>query len=136
MKRAYRLRRPEQFRRVRREGRTIATPLLSLTVGVGRRRRTRCGIVVGKQIGGAVQRNRAKRRVREAVRLAFPAITPGYDLIFVVRSPKLSTIAFTELCALIEQVLRRAQIWRTPSEQTAVAAIEAPADGSLPPTER
>lgn len=136
MKRAYRLRRPDQFRRVRREGRTVTTPLLTLAVHSGRRRRIRCGFVVGKPIGGAVQRNRAKRRVREAVRLALPMIETGYDLVFIVRSPKLSTLAFTEVCALVEQVLRRAQLWRIPPAQTAVAAIETPIDGSMPPTER
>ncbi len=136
MKRANRLRRPEQFRRVRREGRTFTSPLLTLTVGLGRRRRTRCGFVVGKQIGGAVQRNRAKRRVREAVRLVLPTIEPGSDLIFVVRSPSISTIAFTDVCALVEQLLRRARLWRTLPDQTAVAVSESSLDDTLPQTER
>jgi ribonuclease P protein component len=136
MKRANRLRRPDQFRRVRREGHTFSTPLLSLTVGPGRRRRIRCGFVVGKQIGGAVQRNRAKRRVREAVRLALPAIEPGSDLIFVVRSAALSDLAFTEVQALLEHLLRRAQLWRVHPDQTAIAAIDSPADGAMPQAER
>jgi ribonuclease P protein component len=132
MKRANRLRRPEQFRRVRREGRAFTSPLLTLTVGSGRRRRTRCGFVVGKQIGGAVQRNRARRRIREAVRLTLPEIEPGYDLIFVARSPVVGTIDFRELCALVEQLLQRAQVWRVRPDQTGVAANEASADGSMP----
>ena len=114
MKRAYRLRRPDQFRRARREGRTFTTPLLTLNVVAGRRRRIRCGFVVGKQIGTAVRRNRAKRRLREAVRLALPAITPGYDLVFVVRSPELLTVSFVSLQQAVEQLLRRAQVWQQP----------------------
>jgi ribonuclease P protein component len=136
MKRANRLQRPDQFRRVRREGRTFTSPLLTLTVSSGRRRRTRCGFVVGKQIGGAVQRNRAKRRVREAVRLSFPAIVPGSDLIFVVRSPAVGTIDFRDLCALVEDLLQRAQLWRTLPDHIPVAANEMSSDGSLPSTER
>jgi ribonuclease P protein component len=112
MKRAYRLRRPDQFRRARREGRSLATPLLTLNVVAGRRRRTRCGFVVGKQIGNAVRRNRAKRRVREAVRLALSAITPGFDLVFVVRSPAVCEAPFPALQAAVEQLLRRAKIWQ------------------------
>lgn len=136
MKRANRLRRPEQFRRVRREGRTISTALLTLTVSPGRRRKTRCGFVVGKQIGGAVERNRAKRRVREAVRLLLPAIEPGFDLIFVVRSSALTTLPFSELRRLVEQLVQRAHVWRALSEPTTVSAHDASSDGSGPSTER
>lgn len=112
MKRAYRLRRPEQFRRARREGRTYVAPLLTLNVVVGRRRRTRCGFVVTKQLGSAVRRNRAKRRVREAVRLIIPSITPGYDIVFVVRGPELLVAPFVAIGAAVEQLLRRAKLWR------------------------
>ncbi|NTU86139.1 MAG: ribonuclease P protein component [Chloroflexales bacterium] len=112
MKRAYRLRRPDQFRRARREGRTVTTPLLTLNVVAGRRRRTRCGFVVTKRLGTAVRRNRAKRRVREAVRLALPAITPGYDLVFVVRGPEVLVAPFPAIRQAVEQLLRRAQLWQ------------------------
>lgn len=114
MRRANRLRRPDQFRRARREGRTYSAPLLLLNVVAGRRRRTRCGFVVGKQLGTAVRRNRAKRRVREAVRLALPAIAPGYDLVFVVRGPELLEAPFPAIQQAVEQLLRRAQLWRQP----------------------
>ncbi len=114
MRRANRLRRPDQFRRARREGRTYSVPLLLLNVVAGRRRRTRCGFVVGKQLGTAVRRNRAKRRVREAVRLALPAIAPGYDLVFVVRGPEVLTAPFPAIQQAVEQLLRRAQLWRPP----------------------
>lgn len=125
MKRAYRLRRPDQFRRARREGRILASPLLTLNFVTGRRRRTRCGFVVTKQFGIAVQRNRAKRRVREAVRLNLPSISPGYDLVFIVRSTELLSLSFPELRQLIEQLLRRAGLWRQ-AESTASAPEAAP----------
>ena len=121
MKRAYRLRRPDQFRRARRDGRTLTTPLLTLNVVAGRRRRTRCGFVVGKRLGTAVRRNRAKRRVREAVRLVLPTITPGYDLVFVVRGPDVLAAPFTAIQQAVEQLLRRAHLWRQaqPSPESA-----------------
>lgn len=112
MKRAYRLRRPDQFRRVRREGRTFSAQLLLLNVLAGRRRRTRCGFVVGKQVGIAVRRNRAKRRLREAVRLLLPRIVSGYDLVFVARGPEVADAPFVALQEMIETLLRRAQIWQ------------------------
>jgi ribonuclease P protein component len=112
MKRAYRLRRPDQFQRVRREGRNWSSPLLTLNVAASRRRVTRCGFVVGKRVGKAVERNRARRRVREAVRLVYDTIVHGRDLVFVLRSPDLATIEFARLQALVEDLLRRANVWR------------------------
>jgi ribonuclease P protein component len=116
MKRAYRLRRPDQFQRVRRVGRSWSTPLLTLNAAQGRRKLARCGFVAGKRLGKAVERNRARRRVREAVRLAYQHITPGWDLVFILRSPELITIDFMQLQMLVEQLLRRAGAW---SESTA-----------------
>jgi ribonuclease P protein component len=121
MKRVYRLRRPDQFRRARREGRSFSAPLLTLNVVPGRRRRTRCGFVVGRRIGTAVRRNRAKRRAREAVRLVLPHITPGYDMVFVVRSPELLTAPFAAIRQAVEQLLRRAGVWNDQPAQAAPA---------------
>ncbi|NJN68012.1 MAG: ribonuclease P protein component [Chloroflexaceae bacterium] len=111
MKRAYRLRRPEQFQRVRREGRTLEHSLVRLNVAPNRRRKTRCGFVVGKRVGNAVTRNRARRRTREAVRLVFRHIAEGIDLVFVIRSQKVAEVAFPVLQSAIEQLLRRAGVW-------------------------
>lgn len=117
MKRAYRLRRPEQFQRVRREGRSWDTTLLALNAAPNRRRQTRCGFVVGKRVGKAVDRNRARRRIREAVRLLFEQIAPGWDLVFIIRSPALTEIEFSRIQAQVEQLLRRAGAWREPPPQ-------------------
>jgi ribonuclease P protein component len=112
MKRAYRLRKPDQFQRVRRDGRSWSSSLLTLNAAKSRRHQSRCGFVVGKRVGGAVERNRARRRVREAVRLVYDHIAPGWDLVFVVRSPALVTAEFSQIQATVEQLLRRASLWR------------------------
>jgi len=54
-------------------------------------RRGRSGMAVGftatKKIGGAVDRNRAKRRMREAARQLLPLHgEPGHDYVFVARA--------------------------------------------------
>ena len=114
MKRAYRLRRPDQFQRVRRTGHSWSTPLLTLNAAASRRRGSRCGFVVSKRVGKAVDRNRARRRVREAVRLVYERIAPGWDLVFILRSPDLATVEFVRVQALVEQLLRRAGVWCMP----------------------
>jgi ribonuclease P protein component len=115
MKRTYRLRQPEQFQRVRREGRVWESSLLSLNVASSRRRISRCGFVVSKRIGAAVERNRAKRRVREAIRLVYHQIMPHWDLVFVIRSSTITMVPFEQIQHTVEQLLRRAGVWREPS---------------------
>ena len=114
MKRAYRLRKPDQFQRVRRDGKTWSSTLLTLNAAGSRRRGTRCGFVVGKRVGNAVDRNRARRRVREAVRIVFDRLAVGWDLVFIVRSNAAATVEFTQIQSEIEQLLRRAGVWREP----------------------
>ena len=45
----------------------------------------RVGVSVTRKQGGAVVRNRAKRRLREAARRHLAAISPGTDLVLVAR---------------------------------------------------
>jgi ribonuclease P protein component len=46
----------------------------------------RAGFTATKRIGGAVVRNRAKRRLREAARLLLPDLAaPGMDYVFIAR---------------------------------------------------
>jgi ribonuclease P protein component len=115
VKRAYRLRRPEQFQRVRQEGRSINHHLLRLNIAPNRRNTVRCGFVVSKRIGKAVIRNRAKRRVREAVRCMVQHIKRGTDIVFVIRTADVATIDFATLQHAIEQLLHRADAWQEPA---------------------
>ena len=49
-------------------------------------RENRLGITTGTKLGHAVQRNRARRRIREAYRLCEHRLKRGYDLVLVARS--------------------------------------------------
>ena len=54
----------------------------------------RIGIVAGKKVGNAVNRNRAKRRLREAAALA--DLRPLTDYILIA-APDCNEVAFSEL---------------------------------------
>lgn len=47
----------------------------------------RLGITASRKIGGAVQRNRAKRLIREAFRAVFADLPSGLDIVVIVRRP-------------------------------------------------
>ncbi len=62
--------------------------------------RARVGFTVGSRLGGAVERNRIKRRLREAVRREHQRLEPGVD---VVVNPKKSVLQ-AEFLELIREV--------------------------------
>ena len=46
----------------------------------------RVGVTVSKKLGGAVVRNRVRRRLREVYRLNEALFSPGWDIVVVARS--------------------------------------------------
>ena len=67
----------------------------------------RAGLTVGKVLGKAHERNRIKRRMREALRHHLGLLPPGCDLIFHPRRSVL-TLAFAKLEAEIVRILEQA----------------------------
>ena len=66
----------------------------------------RVGLVVSKAVGGAVVRNRTKRRLRAAMATRVSALPDGTDLV-VRATPAAGTAAFAELCDALDSTLRR-----------------------------
>ena len=64
----------------------FAGSMLVLYARKNRLERNRVGITVSKKLGGAVVRNRARRRLREVYRLHEAAFAPGWDIVVVARS--------------------------------------------------
>ena len=62
----------------------------------------RVGLTVGKVLGGAVDRNRIKRRMREAVRLSRMACDGPIDIVF---NPRKSVLALPFM-ELVNEVVR------------------------------
>jgi ribonuclease P protein component len=107
----FRLSRSEDFKRVRRTGRSYAHPLVVLMVQAAdpSTRHVRVGVAAGKTTGTAVHRNRAKRLLREAMRSLLPLIASGWDLVLIAR-PALVTATLEETRSALLTLLRRAKI--------------------------
>jgi ribonuclease P protein component len=123
VQRKFRLTRSEDFKRVRRSGKSYAHPLVVLIVQVHDKRsnpadrrsnsvdqpRVKVGVAAGRTVGTAVYRNRAKRLLREAMRTLIPHISSGLDLILIAR-PGLASASLEETRQALLALLQRAQI--------------------------
>ncbi|MDD9910124.1 MAG: ribonuclease P protein component [Ahrensia sp.] len=68
----------------------------------------RTGLTVTKKIGNAVARNRAKRRLREALRVAeLPLRSAGKDIVLIAR-PAALEISFPHLISDVEHAFAKA----------------------------
>lgn len=108
--RSSRLLRHSDFERVYKQGRRHFSALMTvfywprpeaaeagaMRAGAAAPESLRVGFTVGRVLGGAVQRNRIKRRLREAVRMSYPQAPVAAD---VVINPKkaLLTVEFADL---------------------------------------
>jgi ribonuclease P protein component len=101
-----RLTRPDDYARVKREGRNFASRLLVLGVAPNAVGHNRYGIVVTRRLGGAVERNRAKRVVRACLRALHDTLQPGYDITIICRQGIVSQSApalIPDLARLLKQ---------------------------------
>jgi len=105
-----RLTRRGEFLRAAGRGRKIARPGLVLQALSGTGGPLRLGFTATKRIGGAVIRNRAKRRLREAARLTLSVSPPeGWDLVLVAREAT-PTRPFGALLGDLRGALRQAGV--------------------------
>jgi ribonuclease P protein component len=109
VQRQFRLTRSTDFKRVRRDGKSNAHPLIVLIATENQLSITRVGVAAGKKVGNAVKRNRAKRLMRAAARVLHPQIKSGYDLIIIARKPIIQS-KMPHVRDALHNLLQRAQI--------------------------
>ena len=73
----------KDFRRIYAKGKSYVSSSVITYVSKNRCKQIRVGITTSKKIGNAVQRNRARRLIRESVRHLTEDIKDGYDFVFV-----------------------------------------------------
>jgi ribonuclease P protein component len=109
-----RLQRRADFLRVAAARRKWVTPGLILQAAAAAAEAgpgVRVGFTVSKKVGGAVVRNRARRRLRAAAAQVMAGAAPGQDYVLIGRAatPRRD---FALLLGDLETALRRLSLWR------------------------
>lgn len=85
--RRLRLTRNDDINRVRQQGRSLANTNIVLGFLPNQLNQNRIAVIAGRSVGGAVQRNFAKRRIRSAFQKLQAELVQGYDLVLIARKP-------------------------------------------------
>jgi ribonuclease P protein component len=102
------LRNSQQFRRVYDQGHRFHTPFFSAFILRNDGGGQRYGITVTRKIGGAVVRNRCKRRLREVIRKYEPQDSRlgGFDMVINVKA-EMAEAEFKQLQEAYSRVMDR-----------------------------
>ena len=90
-------------------GKCYRHPQVVLYVSKHRQKTTRVGLTATKKVGGAVQRNRARRVMREALSQNLSQNVGGYDIILVARA-QTPALKSTQLAKTVGKLLKKAGI--------------------------
>jgi ribonuclease P protein component len=103
------LRRRADFEAVVRSGSVSATRLLVLRARRTDGPTTRIGLATPASLGGAVERNRVRRRMRALVRARHEEMGAGWDLLMIMK-PDARNATFDELGDALDVSLSRAGV--------------------------
>ena len=101
-----RLRRSADIQRVQRTGDRIRRRLLMILFVRNGTDQTRVGLTVSRKVGNAVNRNRVKRWLREAIRHQGDELPAGFDVV-VVAHPQAANATFASVDDEVNQGLKR-----------------------------
>ncbi|MFD1019408.1 ribonuclease P protein component [Thalassobacillus hwangdonensis] len=110
MKKAYRIKKNEEFQQVFKKGKSFANRQLVLYyMKKDDQSHFRIGLSVSKKIGNAVLRNQIKRYLRQAFLELEPRIDTRYDLVVIARNPT-KNMDFHEMKKSLSHVLYKSRL--------------------------
>ncbi len=95
-----------EFRRIYGRGKSLVTPAFVAYAFKGRTDKVRLGITVTKKIGGAVERNRAKRVLTAAFNEVAGQIGSGWEFVLVART-RILKVKSQDVAAQLKDFLER-----------------------------
>ncbi len=108
------LSRPQDFAALQGAGTIRSHPLFSARFLRTDLETTRFGLSTGRKLGGAVVRNRVRRRLREVLRAMAPSFQPGWDVLIIARPAILNTDHET-LVGALRRLLQRGGVLGGPT---------------------
>jgi ribonuclease P protein component len=105
---------PQDFASIQERGTSRSHPLLIVRVLRTELGKTRFALSTGRHLGGAVIRNRVRRRLREALRVMAPSFRPGWDVLIIAR-PALVEADHDALVEALRRLLARSGVVGGPS---------------------
>jgi ribonuclease P protein component len=108
------LSRPQDFAALQGTGTSRSHPLFSARFLRTDLETTRFGLSTGRKLGGAVVRNRVRRRLREALRAMAPSFQPGWDVLIIVR-PAIVDVDHEALVGALRRLLQRGGVLGGPT---------------------
>jgi len=100
------LSRPQDFAALQGDGTSRSHPLLTARFRRTDLETTRFGLSTGRALGGAVVRNRVRRRLREALRVMAPSFQPGWDVLIIAR-PSIVTADHAAMVGALRRILTK-----------------------------
>jgi ribonuclease P protein component len=100
---------PQDFAAIQGSGTYVSTALLSARFLRTDLEVTRFGLSTGRRLGGAVVRNRVRRRIREVLRVMAPTFQPGWDVLIIAR-PAIVSADHDALVGALQRTLVRSGV--------------------------
>lgn len=124
MERKLRLREESEVRAARARGRSVVEGPLVIRYlrNASDPPANRYAVVAGRKSGGAVQRNRLKRVTREALRALHPRLTPGFDLVVIIRGTVEELPGTAAAATILTRMLGKAHLLTAP-DQTSESSL-------------
>lgn len=108
------LSRPQDFRALQGDGTVRSHPLLVVRFRRTGLETTRFGLSTGRKLGGAVVRNRVRRRLRQILRAMAPSFQPGWDVLIIAR-PAVVAASHDEIAEALGRLLQRGGVLGGPT---------------------
>ncbi len=103
------LRRKADFDAIGRGGSTCSSRLLVLRTLRTEAATTRIGLSTPRRLGGAVERNQVRRRLRELLRERYADLAAGWDVLVIAR-PEAARASYADLRTAVASLLERSRI--------------------------